>query len=141
VLEMDPDFVRAHMIVFPVLQSGRSDEALAELEGWKKSRYGFWGSLLEAQVCGSTNRTAQAKRALGVLEQAAQRERVDPLVLAEGYLALKDYDRAVEYLNQAVAKHSPGLPSLKVDPIYDPLRSDPRFQAILQRIGLGEQRR
>ena len=138
VLEMDPDFVRAHMIVFPILQSGRSDEALAELEDWKKSRYGFWGSLLEAQVFGSTNRTAQAKRALEDLEQAAQRERVDPLVLAEGYLALKDYDRTVEYLNQAVAKHSPGLPSLKVDPIYDPLRSDPRFQAILQRIGLGE---
>src|SRR3984957_11830598 len=33
VLEMDPDFVRAHMIVFPVLQSGRSDGALGELEG------------------------------------------------------------------------------------------------------------
>jgi TolB-like protein/DNA-binding winged helix-turn-helix (wHTH) protein/lipoprotein NlpI len=138
VLEMDPEFQRAHMIVFPILQSGRSDEALAELEDWKKSRYGYWGSLLEAQVYGSTNRTGQAKQALEDLEQAAQTQRVDPLVLAEGHLAVKDYDRTLEYLNQAVAKHSPGLPSLKVDPIYDPLRSDPRFQVILRRIGLGQ---
>ena len=86
---------------------------------------------------GRTNHMAQAKRAMEDLHQAARKEPIDPMMFADGYFALKDYERAFAYLNKAVAKHSPALPSLKVDPIYDPVRSDPRFQAVLVRVGLG----
>jgi TolB-like protein/DNA-binding winged helix-turn-helix (wHTH) protein/lipoprotein NlpI len=138
VLEMDPDFARAHLIVFPYLQAGRSDDALAELEEWKRAPHGYWGPLLEVQVYGRTNRTAQARRAMEELQQEARKKPVDPMIFANGFLALKHYEQTLADLNESVAKHSPGLPSLKVDPIYDPLRSDARFQAILVRIGLGQ---
>jgi hypothetical protein len=41
-------------------------------------------------------------------------------------------------LEKAYAQHSNGLTSLKVEPAYDPLRGDPRFQELLQRVGLAQ---
>jgi hypothetical protein len=41
-------------------------------------------------------------------------------------------------LEKAYDQHSNGLTALKVDPVYDPLRNDPRFQNLLQRVGLAQ---
>jgi hypothetical protein len=45
-------------------------------------------------------------------------------------------DQAIASLEKAFAQHSNGLTGLKVDPVYDPLRDDPRFQNLLRRVGL-----
>ena len=42
------------------------------------------------------------------------------------------------HLEKAYTQHSNGLTGLKVDPIYDPLRGDPRFQNLLRRVGLAQ---
>jgi TolB-like protein/DNA-binding winged helix-turn-helix (wHTH) protein/Tfp pilus assembly protein PilF len=136
VLEMEPSFSRAHMIVYPYLESGRADEAVNEIENWKHTGPGYWILLLEVQVYARTNRPEQARQALEELKKAAPMETTDPAVYVGAYVAMKDYERAFEKLDESVAKHSPGLTSLKVDPIYDPMRSDARFQAILRRVGL-----
>jgi len=52
------------------------------------------------------------------------------------YSGMEQKDQAFNQLNKAVKVHSSVLMSLKVDPIYDPLRSDPRFEEILGRVGL-----
>ena len=39
------------------------------------------------------------------------------------------------WLEKAYAQHSSGLTTLKVDPAYDPLRDDPRFQNLMRRVG------
>jgi len=52
------------------------------------------------------------------------------------YAALGETDRAVEWLNRAYHGRSFQLVSLKVDPTLDNLRSDPRFQDLLDRVGL-----
>jgi hypothetical protein len=46
-------------------------------------------------------------------------------------------DRAFAWLNQAIAERSVDL-SLKVNPVYDPLLGDPRFQELMRRIGLAQ---
>lgn len=87
VLEMEPDFSRAQMIVSSYVQAGRSDDALAELQKQKQARFGYWIAALEVQVHGRTNRTGQAKRAMEDLQQAARKERIDQLVFVGPYLA------------------------------------------------------
>jgi hypothetical protein len=52
------------------------------------------------------------------------------------YLGLKDSGRAVKFLEQAYEEGDPSLTYLAVDPKWLSLRSVPRFQALLERIGL-----
>lgn len=55
--------------------------------------------------------------------------------LAIIHAALGESDRAFEYLERAFEARPTGLLSLKVDPVYDPLRSDPRFDDLVRRMG------
>jgi DNA-binding SARP family transcriptional activator/TolB-like protein len=52
------------------------------------------------------------------------------------YLGLGDRDHAIEWLRRAVREHSQFLVFLKGHPMLDPLRSDPRFQALLRELGI-----
>jgi tetratricopeptide (TPR) repeat protein len=54
--------------------------------------------------------------------------------IAETYAWRGDKDKAFEWLERAWAQHDWGLLNLKVDPFFRKLRSDPRFQAVLQRM-------
>ncbi len=55
------------------------------------------------------------------------------LYTAHQYLAAGNNDRALEFLEKAYEEHDPNLPYLG-NPLYDPLRSDPRFQDLLRRM-------
>ncbi len=75
-------------------------------------------------------------RHLEVLKKLSEREYVSPTFLADDYIRLGDKDRAMEWLEKGYKERASAIPYLKVDPMYDPLRSDPRFQDLLRRIGL-----
>lgn len=54
------------------------------------------------------------------------------------YVGMGDKDQAFTWLEKAYALHSNTLTLLKVEPGLDPLRSDPRFQDLLRRVGLAQ---
>ena len=56
--------------------------------------------------------------------------------MSVGYLGFGINDEALKWLEKACDEHSPTITALKVDPVYDPVRQEPRFQALLRRIGL-----
>jgi serine/threonine-protein kinase len=66
---------------------------------------------------------------------AAREGAIDPLGVANGYVYAGEKDRALEWLEKAYEQRHPGLPYLGA-PMYDGLRSDPRFQSILRRMRL-----
>ena len=66
---------------------------------------------------------------------AARTGKADPGGLAMGYIYAGENELALNLLEKAVAARNPNLPYLGV-PVYDSLRSDPRFQSLLRRMGL-----
>jgi len=61
---------------------------------------------------------------------------VSPFAFAEIYAAMGNSDMAMQYLNSAYREHTAELVRLQVNPAYDGLHSDPRFQNLVRRIGL-----
>ena len=61
---------------------------------------------------------------------------VSPSDLAKAHLALGDHDAAFEALERAFAERRGLLVYLRVEPIFDPIRSDPRFLELVRRMGL-----
>jgi hypothetical protein len=74
---------------------------------------------------------------LAELKELSKRNYVLPLEMAITYAALGEKERAFELLNKACEERSYRLAiAIKLDPRYDPLRSDSRFQDLLRRMGL-----
>jgi len=74
--------------------------------------------------------------ALAILEQLrslARRRYVSSIYLATVYAGLKDNDRAIEYLNAAYETRHPGLVLIRIEPMFDGLRSDERFKKLVAR--------
>ena len=59
-----------------------------------------------------------------------------PLNIAMNYAFAGDDSEALDWLERAVGEHAPWLPELKIDPMWDAVRSQPRFVALLKKIGL-----
>ncbi len=139
VIEMEPTFPRAHIIIFAYVQEGRFADALADIENSRRySADVNWSALI--YVYGRSGQQKQARHALGKLkEQLAQHPQWNSMpALLNAYLGMGNKDEAFAWLQRASAQRSHALVALKVDPIYDPLRSDPRFQELLRRVGLAQ---
>jgi TolB-like protein/Tfp pilus assembly protein PilF len=59
-----------------------------------------------------------------------------PTFIAQQYIYAGDHDKAIEWLDEAYENHDPSLPYIGTLPLYDPLRSNPRFQDLLRRMNL-----
>lgn len=74
------------------------------------------------------------ERWLADLEAKARSERVSPVALATAHARLGNIDRAFELLDQAYRERCPQLAATITGPRWDPLRSDPRYPALLKRM-------
>lgn len=81
-------------------------------------------------------RRRDALRLLDELKRRRQSEYVPATAFVLAYLGLGNYDQAFVWLEQAYREQSYALQTLKVLPLFDPIRSDPRFIDFLHRVGL-----
>jgi tetratricopeptide (TPR) repeat protein len=77
-----------------------------------------------------------AQKTLNELTERSNHSYVSDYHLAVISLALDDKDQALHWLEKACDKHGVGMGTLKVDPMIDSLRSDPRFTDLMRRVGL-----
>ena len=84
----------------------------------------------------ASGKQGEAQKILGELNKMSEQAYVSPYDLAILYLGLGDKDRALEQLNKAYDDRAGWIIYLKVEPIFDPLRSDARFVDLVRRVGL-----
>ena len=91
-------------------------------------------------VYAASGRTAEARRVLADLLAKPQSEYVSAYGIATVYAGLTDKAQALDWLERAVEEHSTALIYVRADPMFADFRAEPRFVAILQRIGLPQDR-
>jgi TolB-like protein/DNA-binding winged helix-turn-helix (wHTH) protein len=92
-----------------------------------------WALLAYAYAQGGQRR--EALEAFAKLNQLSRRRYVAPYWTAVAWIGLGDRDKAMNSLNEAYRIRSSNLAMIQRDPLLDPLRSDPRFQGLLHKVG------
>jgi serine/threonine-protein kinase len=121
--------------------------ALAKQEEWGEAerviRHGLslpgagtYSAATLGYVLARSGRRAAAEALLADLEARARRDYVSPVAFATLFLGLGDAARALDWADQAFQERRGWLAYFKVNPLVDPLRTEPRFQALLRRLGL-----
>jgi len=153
--EMDPNIGNPHGWLFRIHGLlGRHDEAVealkvahrlsgaspAELDSIERAyAESGWESVLELEIERLTEKyrvELETGETLGTGELGADEGK--PILIARLYALLGRTDQAFEWLDVAVQEHRIGLLTLRCHPIWDGLRSDPRYTAVLKRMGLEE---
>lgn len=134
VLDMEPDFSRANEVLFVYAQKGMNAELLDYMRQRSWTEDNPWCWAIKVYIYGRSHKLAEARSALVRLEQLNRHRQADPLTFVTAYIGMDNKDKAFAWLQKAYLQHSGSMPAIKVDPVYDPLRSDPRFQELLRRL-------
>jgi tetratricopeptide (TPR) repeat protein len=136
VLDLDPNYDRAEGMMIPsYLQLGRYSEALEAINR-EADRGGPWLLAWRAAVYSRSGQAEEAREVLTKLEQSAGSRTNGTATLLIAYSGTGQKERVIELLQRAYSEHSNAVVQIKVDPMYDPIRGDPRFEDLLRRVGL-----
>ncbi len=138
VQKMDPAFEVAHRIEQAYVEKGMFKEALEDEEEWRRGNTSDFTWILSSQayIYGRSGQQTLARSALEKLERLNHGRQMDPWPILLAQIGIGDRDQVFAWLEKAYSQHSNSLTTLKVEPVYDPFRSDPRFQDLLRRVGL-----
>ena len=139
-LDLDADFADARVgLSLAYLQRSMYDDGVQEMQraydlpGRRPVVLAGLGYALAV-----AKRIEEAKQALAHLQEFHERGDVPAILLAYPYVGLGDHDRAFEWLEKGFEERAALLVTLKVDPVFDPLRGDPRFTDLIRRMRLAD---
>ena len=139
-LELDANFPPPHTYLPAAYeQKGMFEEAIAGFQRAITVTKGADKILAMASlghVYAVSVRKTEARKILAELQRLSEHSYVPAHDMALVYAGLGEKDNAFAWLDKAYEEHSFNLSHLKVEPRFDPLRSDPRFADLLRRIGL-----
>jgi DNA-binding winged helix-turn-helix (wHTH) protein/TolB-like protein/Flp pilus assembly protein TadD len=139
-IDVDPNFWLAHLFISRVyLIKGMNEEAIAAASRARELTQGNTeATAISAYAYARAGRADEARKILSELEERSSARHVPAYSLATVYFALDDRERALGLLEKAFEQRESLLVFLKVEPRWDPLRSEPRFAALIQKLQLDQ---
>jgi serine/threonine protein kinase/Tfp pilus assembly protein PilF len=137
-LELNPNSDDTHnSLAFGYLANGNYAESIREMLESNGGEPNGLDNVSEIYLAAAYAKAGNREKARSILKHLeTSKDYIAPGELAVLYVALGDTESAFASLERAYAAHDLQLQYLKVEPGYDPLRSDPRFQDLLRRVGL-----
>lgn len=133
-LELDPNFAVAHMIIgLSYVEEKKYQQGISELQ---RATDNPDSEALLAYAYAVAGKRTEAQAILAELEKRSKQKYVASFPIAAVYAALGDKNKAFKQLEKAYAERSWAMGMLKVNPVFDSLRSDPRFSELLLRMNL-----
>src|SRR5205807_10302259 len=135
-LEIDPRFFLAHYYLGGILQrKGRLDEAIPEFQKSVELNNDAYSIAMLGQAYARSGQKDEAQKVLARLKEEAKSRYVSPYAWALLYTGFGDKKRAIDELDRAYETGDTNyLFVMKVDPLLGDLRSDPRFNALVQKV-------
>ncbi|MEO8595629.1 MAG: protein kinase [Candidatus Solibacter sp.] len=135
---MEASFAPAHICLGRAyLQKGSPAEANTEFRKALQLSDGDTNDLAALGLgLALSHESAEARKILDQLKERAQQTYVQPMWVAVIHVALGETDQAFDWMKKGYEDQSPWLAYLKVDPLFDGVRQDTRFTAMLRRVGL-----
>ena len=135
-LEIDPNSALAHTGLCNIyIKQKKFEEALAEIR--KARDLGMQrASALIGYIYALSGKRRHAQQVIAGLIDLSRKQYVPAMDIALIYIGLGDKDRAFEWMEKAYSDRDWAMCCIKVESIFDPIRSDPRFQNIMKRVGL-----
>ena len=135
-IEMDPRFYLAHWDLGQVWQlKGQLNEAIAEYRKAVELNDDPFVLALLGQAYARAGQREEAQKILARLSEEAKSRYVHAYSFALMYLALGDKERAIDEMERAYRERAGGDVSwIRVDPLLDDLRGNPRFEALVQKV-------
>jgi len=134
-LAMDPNSAISHVLLgLSFLKKGDTAGAIAELQKSKAPDPGAWYQGFLGYAYAISGERAKAEVVLRELEQLAKRQYVSPTAFATIYLGLGQKEKCLDWLEKSYKQQDSACWYLKIDQIYDSVRNEPRFQALVEKI-------
>jgi adenylate cyclase len=136
-IELFPSDAFSHFVLgWCLIKKGNVPEAKAEFEKATKldDLPWYFGALGYANVI--TGDHAEAEQILHNLNELAKRRYVTPGARVPVYLGLGENEKALDWLEKCYQDQDSACWWIKVDQLYDCVRNEPRFQALLKKVGL-----
>jgi serine/threonine-protein kinase len=97
---------------------------------------GSYSKAILAYVLARVGQAREAREILSELESLASREYVNPIGFATVHLGLGQNQAALDWMDRGYEERRGWLAYLKVHPIVDPVRGEPRFAMLVEKMGL-----
>jgi TolB-like protein/class 3 adenylate cyclase len=135
-VDLDPRHPWAHHILgWSLLHQGKPHEAIPHFEQERKLEENPFSRMSLGCAYAAIGDRAKAEAVIKELDELAIRRYVSASAQAYIWRYLNKKDRALTQLERSVVERDPGCVWFKVDPAFDILRPEPRFQALLKKIG------
>lgn len=139
-IELDPSFALAHWVLgWAYVYESKPDDGIPCFEKAVELSYGLpWYLASLGLAYAASGQAEDARSVLSELRARGRERYVRSMCFALVHIGLDELDEALKWLERAYQERDTWIPALRIDPVFDRLRSQPRFIALQKKVGVDQ---